>query len=74
MWDVPTWRAPKTKAVEELSTESTENAVPNGDAGSKANNSTSAVESEKSNSGDGDVTPMNTNAASSPAPAAAMAA
>ncbi|KAK2756089.1 hypothetical protein FQN54_005496 [Arachnomyces sp. PD_36] len=73
-WGVPTWRAPKSKAIEEISAEATGEATPNGDAGSKANNSASAVESEKSNSGDGDATPMNTNAASSPAPAAAVAA
>ena len=41
---------------------------------SKADNSNSAVESEKSNSGDGDATPMNTNVVSSPAPPAAIAA
>jgi hypothetical protein len=45
-----------------------------GDSDSKANNSASAVPSEKSNSGDGDFTPVPPRVVESPTPAIAMTA
>jgi hypothetical protein len=71
VWQLPTWRTPNTKKIEEPS-EGKGATTPTGESDSKANNSVSAVGSEKSNSGDGDVTPLPTHAASSPAPVIAV--
>ncbi|KAK2784464.1 hypothetical protein FQN51_004084 [Onygenales sp. PD_10] len=69
IWQVPTWSAPpKPEVVETPSDE--KNSTPAGDVDSKANNSMSAVESEKSHNGEVDTTPLPTNAVSSPAPVA----
>jgi INO80 complex subunit Ies4 len=69
-WEVSTWRTPKPKkpALDEVK----EGAVETGDSDSKANQS--RVPSEKSNSGDGDLTPLPASMANSPAPAIALAA
>ncbi|PYI32814.1 DUF1711-domain-containing protein [Aspergillus indologenus CBS 114.80] len=74
-WALPTWRAPKPPRPEENG-EAKEMALETGDSDSKANQSASGVPSEKSNMGDGDVTPLPSNIpdASSPAPAIAMTA
>lgn len=77
VWQLPTWRTPKTEKIDE-NNENKEVVVDAVD--SKANNNTesailsaipsavpSAIPSEKSNSGDGDVTPFPSNMESSPA-------
>jgi len=71
VWQVPTWRTPKAKKIDEPS-EGNAGTTPTGESDSKANNSVSAVGSEKSNSGEGDVTPLPTHAGSSPAPVIAV--
>ncbi|PGH14565.1 hypothetical protein AJ80_05885 [Polytolypa hystricis UAMH7299] len=71
VWEVASWRAPpRPKQVEE-SSDMKDDSTPAAEDGSKPDNS--AVESEKSNLGEGDSTPMPTNAASSPAPVVAVA-
>ncbi|PGG98482.1 hypothetical protein AJ79_08854 [Helicocarpus griseus UAMH5409] len=80
VWQVPTWSAPpkpQAATIDEQQQQQTNgdkavngNGTPAGDADSKANNSVSAVESEKSNNGEGDSTPLPNNIASSPAPVA----
>ncbi|RAL08646.1 uncharacterized protein BO97DRAFT_196461 [Aspergillus homomorphus CBS 101889] len=74
-WALPTWRAPRPQKPEENG-EAKEMALETGDSDSKANQSASGVPSEKSNGGDGDLTPLPSNIhdASSPAPAIAMTA
>lgn len=77
VWQLPTWRTPKTEKIDE-NNENKEVVVDAVD--NKANNNTesailsaipsavpSAIPSEKSNSGDGDVTPFPSNMESSPA-------
>ncbi|KAL1997839.1 hypothetical protein VTN02DRAFT_630 [Thermoascus thermophilus] len=73
VWQIPTWRAPKPQKTEENG-EAKEGAttVDTGDSDSKAN--ASGVPSEKSNSGDGDLTPIPTNLTESPTPTIAMTA
>jgi hypothetical protein len=72
-WEVSTWRTPKSKNPERDS-EVKEGAAETGDSDSKANNSGSVVPSEKSNSGDGDLTPLPASIANSPTPTIAMTA
>lgn len=65
-WQLPSWHAPKTTPLN-LKDEPKDASTPTLDGNSKANNSSSVVDSEKSNSG-GDVDmglPPN-NSASSP--------
>jgi INO80 complex subunit Ies4. len=71
LWQVPTWRTPKPKKTEENG-DSQEGVMETADSDSKANNS--AILSEKSNSGDGDLTPNPMSLAESPTPTIAMAA
>ncbi|KAK1150008.1 hypothetical protein N8T08_003566 [Aspergillus melleus] len=74
-WNLSSWRTPRPQ-VSETDGEIKEGVLETGDSDSKANQSASGVPSEKSNSGDGDLTPVppNLTEASSPAPAMAMAA
>ncbi|RJE25829.1 INO80 complex subunit Ies4 [Aspergillus sclerotialis] len=72
-WQLPSWRAPKAQKVE-ANGEAKEVTLETGDSDSKANNSVSGVPSEKSHSGDGDITPVPQQMAGSPSPAIAMAA
>ncbi|KAK2736427.1 hypothetical protein FQN57_000760 [Myotisia sp. PD_48] len=67
VWRVPSWEAPiRTNPLED-SSDGTKEGTTAGDANSKANNS--AVQSEKSNSGEGDAsTPLPSIVESSPAP------
>lgn len=65
VWQLPTWRAPK----KDPAAENKESSVPTGDSDSKANDSSNAVKSEKSNSGDSELAVAG-NGTSSPAPAA----
>jgi INO80 complex subunit Ies4 len=68
MWELPSWRAPKTRLPEEETTESKPASQP---SGSKANDSSTAMGSEKSNAGENGIDAMieSTPAASSPLPA-----
>jgi INO80 complex subunit Ies4 len=72
VWELPSWRAPKPRLLNEESPESKEVSQL---AGSKANDSSTAMDSEKSNAGENGMRPMmeTTPAASSPAPAPAPA-
>jgi hypothetical protein len=72
-WDVPTWRAPKPLKTND-SNGDVHSVTVNGDSDSKANQTGSAVPSDKSNVGDGDLTPLPASVADSPGPAIAMAA
>lgn len=71
LWQVPTWRTPKPKKTEENG-DSQEGVTETADSDSKVDNS--ALPSEKSNSGDGDMTPNPMSVVDSPTPTIAMAA
>lgn len=79
-WQLPTWRTHKVAKPE--SEENKVAALESGDSDTKAGlapgtdtvNGSSAVPSEKSNSGDGDVTPAPSNLAAPSSPAIAMTA
>lgn len=68
VWELPSWRAPKSRLPNEESRESKDVSQP---SGSKANDSSTAMDSEKSNAGENGAEPMmeSTPAASSPVPA-----
>lgn len=68
VWELPSWRAPKSRLPNEESPEGKDVSQP---SGSKANDSSTAMDSEKSNAGEMGVRPMmeSTPAASSPVPA-----
>ena len=68
-WELPSWRAPNTKKVD--IDEAKQESLPGSNAESKANNSSSNIESDKSNNG-GDMDLS--NAASSPIPTVATPA
>ncbi|KAL9115930.1 MAG: hypothetical protein Q9227_000298 [Pyrenula ochraceoflavens] len=70
MWDLGSWKAPRGKTLSDM--EDTKNISQTAESDSKANASSTQLESEKSNAGDG-VEPMSTPAASSPAPIIATA-
>ncbi|CRG91544.1 hypothetical protein PISL3812_08594 [Talaromyces islandicus] len=77
VWDLPSWRSPKPppKSPTETNGEAVVNGVViNGDSDSKAHLASSAVPSEKSNLGEGELTPLAASAAQSPTPAIAMTA
>jgi INO80 complex subunit Ies4 len=65
VWELPSWRAPKSRLLNEESHESKQASPP---SGSKANDSSTAMDSEKSNAGENGARPMmeSTPAASSP--------
>jgi hypothetical protein len=69
VWQLPTWRAPK----KDNAGENKDPSVQTGDSDSKANDSSNAVKSEKSNSGESELA-IAGNGVSSPAPIAASAA
>jgi hypothetical protein len=66
VWQLPTWRAPKKDTLAENKDPSSQTT---GDSDSKANESSNAVKSEKSNSGDSELA-LASNDVSSPAPLA----
>ncbi|KAF7509769.1 hypothetical protein GJ744_007464 [Endocarpon pusillum] len=72
VWELPSWRAPKSKLPNEESQESKDASQP---SGSKANDSSTAMDSEKSNAGENGTRLMmeSTPAASSPVPAPLLA-
>ncbi|KAE8377451.1 INO80 complex, subunit Ies4 [Aspergillus bertholletiae] len=72
-WQLPTWRTPRPQKTDD-NNEIKESVLETGDSDSKANQSASGVPSEKSNSGDGDLTPVPPNIAEASSPAIAMAA
>ncbi|KKK16150.1 hypothetical protein P175DRAFT_0523325 [Aspergillus ochraceoroseus IBT 24754] len=72
-WQLPTWRTPRPQKHEENEGVK-EGALETGDSDSKANQSVSVVASEKSNSGDGDLTPLPPSIVEPSSPAIAMAA
>ncbi|KAL3469450.1 INO80 complex, subunit Ies4 [Aspergillus californicus] len=72
-WALPSWRAPQPRKKEENG-ESKEGVLETGDSDSRANQSASAVPSEKSNLGDGDLTPAPPNMVEASSPAIAMTA
>ncbi|KAB8228134.1 hypothetical protein ETB97_009937 [Aspergillus alliaceus] len=72
-WHLPTWRAPRPQKTENNG-EIKESVLETGDSDSKANQSASGVPSEKSNLGDGDLTPAPPNITEASSPAIAMAA
>ncbi|KAL1979449.1 hypothetical protein VTN96DRAFT_5947 [Rasamsonia emersonii] len=74
VWELPTWRAPKPQKSDKPNGEAKEGIVENGDSDSKANQTGSAAPSEKSNLGDGDLTPLPASVTDSPAPTITMAA
>ncbi|KAL1961868.1 hypothetical protein VTN77DRAFT_992 [Rasamsonia byssochlamydoides] len=77
VWEIPTWRAPKPKKTDQPNGDTPEGVAAiaeNGDSDSKANQTGSAAPSEKSNLGDGDLTPLPASVADSPAPTIAMTA
>lgn len=55
-WQLPSWRAPKPHKTENGETK--EAALDTAEAETKTNHDASGVPSEKSNSGDGDLTPV----------------
>ncbi|KAL4930531.1 uncharacterized protein BDV17DRAFT_40448 [Aspergillus undulatus] len=71
-WVLPSWSAPRAQK-QETNGEAKEGALTTGDSDSRANQSASAVPSEKSNSGDGDVTPAHASMVEASSPALAMA-
>ncbi|KAL5358931.1 INO80 complex, subunit Ies4 [Aspergillus floccosus] len=73
MWQLPAWRSPKPPLTEENG-ETKSGVLETGDSDSKANQSASGVPSEKSNSGDGDLTPAPPNITEASSPAIAMTA
>jgi hypothetical protein len=72
-WQLPSWRAPKPQKTE-TNGEMKETALDTGDSDSKANQSASGAPSEKSNSGDMDLTPAPPNITEASSPAIAMTA
>ncbi|KAL2824771.1 INO80 complex, subunit Ies4 [Aspergillus cavernicola] len=72
-WALPSWRAPRSRSQEENG-ETKKGFLATGDSDSRANQSASAVPSEKSNSGDGDLTPAPPSMVEASSPAIAMAA
>ncbi|OJJ48101.1 hypothetical protein ASPZODRAFT_130031 [Penicilliopsis zonata CBS 506.65] len=58
LWQLPTWRSPKPPKTEDSGDAKETSALETGDSDSKANHSASGVPSEKSNLGDGDLTPL----------------
>lgn len=56
-WQLPSWRSPKPPKIDENG-ESKEGVLETAESDSKVNQSASGVPSEKSNSGDGDLTPV----------------
>lgn len=71
MWDLPSWRAPPKRIIN--GADENKDVVETAESGSKANeSSTAALESEKSNAGEGqdpvEGVALSTPAASSPAP------
>ncbi|RDW61242.1 uncharacterized protein DSM5745_10740 [Aspergillus mulundensis] len=72
-WALPSWRAPRTQK-QEANGETKEGVLETGDSDSRANQSASGVPSEKSNSGDGDLTPAHPSMVGPSSPAVAMAA
>ncbi|KAE8144716.1 INO80 complex, subunit Ies4 [Aspergillus avenaceus] len=72
-WQLPSWRTPRPQKPEENG-ESKVSVLETGDSDSKANQSASGVPSEKSNSGDGDLTPVPPNIVEASSPAIAMTA
>ncbi|KAL2864907.1 uncharacterized protein BJX67DRAFT_196057 [Aspergillus lucknowensis] len=72
-WQLPSWRAPQ-RQKQEANGETKEGVLETGDSDSRANQSASGVPSEKSNSGDGDLTPASPSMAEASSPAIAMAA
>jgi hypothetical protein len=72
-WHLPSWRTPRSQKQEENG-ETKEAVLETGDSDSRANQSASAVPSEKSNSGDGDITPAPPSMVEASSPAIAMAA
>lgn len=79
VWGLSSWRTPKPLQQQSTESSGAEDAngitvVVNGDSDSKANLMSSAVPSEKSNAGEGDVTSLPPSTAQSPTPAIAMTA
>ncbi|KAA8645579.1 hypothetical protein EYZ11_001784 [Aspergillus tanneri] len=72
-WQLASWRTPRPQPSE-LNGEIKEGVLETGDSDSKANQSASGVPSEKSNSGDGDLTPVPPNLTEASSPAIAMTA
>ncbi|KAF7594406.1 hypothetical protein BBP40_009387 [Aspergillus hancockii] len=72
-WDLATWRSPRPPKSDGNG-ENKESILETGDSDSKANQSASGVPSEKSNSGDGDLTPVPPHIAEASSPAISMAA
>ncbi|KAI9368278.1 INO80 complex, subunit Ies4 [Aspergillus egyptiacus] len=72
-WALPSWRAPRPQK-HEANGDAKEAVLETGDSDSRANQSASAVPSEKSNSGDGDLTPAPPTVVEASSPAIAMAA
>ncbi|RLM01643.1 hypothetical protein CFD26_107884 [Aspergillus turcosus] len=72
-WQLPSWRAPRPQKTE-ANGEMKEAALDTGDSDSKANQSASGAPSEKSNSGDMELTPVPPNMTEASSPAIAMTA
>ncbi|KAL4878262.1 INO80 complex, subunit Ies4 [Aspergillus karnatakaensis] len=72
-WALPSWRAPRSQKQEENG-ETKDGTLLTGDSDSRANQSASGIASEKSNSGDGDLTPAPPSMVEPSSPAIAMAA
>ncbi|KAL3465149.1 INO80 complex, subunit Ies4 [Aspergillus heterothallicus] len=72
-WQLPSWRAPRPQKSEPNG-DTKEGLLETGDSDSRANQSASGVYSEKSNSGDGELTPAPPNIVEASSPALAMAA
>ncbi|GFF48448.1 INO80 complex subunit 4 [Aspergillus udagawae] len=72
-WQLPSWRAPRPQKTE-TNGEMKEAALDTGDSDSKANQSASGAPSEKSNSGDTELTPVPPNITEASSPAIAMTA
>lgn len=76
LWQLPSWRAPKPPKVDEENSgdgETKEAALDTAENDSKTNNGASGVPSEKSNSGDGDLTPAPAPLVEASSPAIPMA-
>jgi len=72
LWQLPSWRAPKPPKVEETG-DSKAAVLDTGETDSKVDNSASNVPSEKSNSGDGGLTPVPPPMVEASSPAIPMA-
>ncbi|KAL4801928.1 INO80 complex, subunit Ies4 [Aspergillus unguis] len=72
-WQLPSWRAPRSQK-QEANGDTKEGVLETGDSDSRANQSASNVPSEKSNSGDGDLTPAHPSMVEASSPAIAMTA